>query len=171
MSFQAEPFNSNDSKKRRNRKRKVSSLEPPSDSTSCADTPSPGSFLSRTAGLLFSSARGLFGSFHNPWKLKKPSTVHSDPILSTRSGDSLVRETERLRHPVLLRARSLDSVPEETPSQRLAPPPTPPPLSPEFGVVFKRPPDCYYSKKTGVRNITPGPIKCGKYGVLDSQMA
>lgn len=166
-----EPFNSNEGKKKRNRKRKGSSPEPPPDSPSCADTPSPGSFLSRTAGLLFLSARGLFGGFHNPWKLKKPSTVHSDPVLSTRSGESLVSETQRLRPPVLSRARSLDSVPEETPSQRIAPPPPPPPLPPEFGVAFKRPPDCSYSKKTSVRNITPGPKKYGKYGVLDSQLA
>lgn len=80
-------------------------------------------------------------------------------------------ETQRIRPPVLSRARSLDSVPEETPSQRLAPPPPPPPLPPEFGVAFKRPPDCYYSKKADVRNITPGPKKYGKYGVLDSQLA
>lgn len=97
--------------------------------------------------------------------------MHSDPVLSTRSEDDHMGDKERLRHPVLSRARSLDLVPEETPSQRHAPPPPPPPLPPEFGVVFKRPPDCYYSKKTGARNITPGPMKYGKYGVLDSQYA
>lgn len=170
--LQADPCNPNESKKKRNRKRKASSTpEPPPDSPPGVDSPSPASFVSRTAGLLFFSARGLFSGLHNSWKPKKPSTVHSDPGLSVRPEEDHVTEASpRLRQPVMTRARSLDSVPEETTSQRLAPPPPPPPLPPEVGVVFKRLPDCYY-KKGSVRNITQGPMKYGKYGVLDTQLA
>ncbi|KAL9987720.1 hypothetical protein ACROYT_G002070 [Oculina patagonica] len=169
----ADSCNPSESKKKRNRKRKASNTpEPPPDSPSSADSPSPASFVSRTAGLLFFSARGLFSGLHNSWKPKKPSTVHSDPGLSRRSEENHITDAPtRLKQPVMTRAKSLDSVPEETTSQRLAPPPPPPPLPPEFGVVFKRPPDCYYSKKGSVRTITPGPMKYGKYGVLDTQLA
>lgn len=171
--LQADSCNPSESKKKRNRKRKPSNTpEPPPDSPSSADSPSPASFVSRTAGLLFFSARGLFSGLHNSWKPKKPSTVHSDPGLSVRPEENHITDaSSRLKQPVMTRAKSLDSVPEETTSQRLAPPPPPPPLPPEFGVVFKRPPDCYYSKKGSVRNITPGPMKYGKYGVLDTQLA
>lgn len=172
---QADPCNPSESKKKRNRKRKGSSTpdhEPPHYCPSNADSSSPASFVSRTAGLLFSSARGLLSGFHNPWKPKKPSSVHSDPVLSVRTEENHMSDVSaRLKQPAITRARSLDSVPEETATKRLAPPPPPPPLPPEFGVVFKRPPDCYYSKKGSVRNITSGPLKYGKYGVLDSQLA
>lgn len=98
--------------------------------------------------------------------------MHSDPGLSVRTeGNHISDVSARLKQPAITRAKSLDSVPEETATQRLAPPPPPPPLPPEFGVVFKRPPDRYYSKKGSVRNITPGPMKYGKYGVLDTQLA
>lgn len=170
VSLQADPCNPSESKKKRNRKRKASSTpEPPPDSPSIAEASSPASLVSRTAGLLFFSARGLFGGFHNPWNPTRPSTVHSDPGLSVRSVDDHMGGTSRLKHPVITRAKSLDSVPEEAASHRLVPPP--PPLPPEFGVVFKRPPDCYYSKKNSVRNITPSLMKYGKYGVLDTQVA
>lgn len=173
--LQADPCISSESKKKRNRKRKGSSSpdhEPHPDHPSSADPPSPASFVSRTAGLLFSSARGLLSGFHNPWKPKKPSSVHSDPVLSVRAEENhLSDDSARLKQPAITRARSLDSVPEETAAKRLSAPPPPPPLPPEFGVVFKRPPDCYYSKKGSVKNITPGPMKYGKYGVLDSQLA
>lgn len=175
FSVQADPCNPSESKKKRNRKRKGSNSpdhEPPPDHPSSADSPSPASFVSRTAGLLFSSARGLLSGFHNPWKPKKPSSVHSDPVLSVRAEENHTSDVSaRLKHPAITRARSLDSVPEETATKRLSTPPPPPPPPPEVGVVFKRPPDCYYSKKSSVRNITPGPMKYGKYGVLDSQLA
>ena len=44
-------------------------------------------------------------------------------------------------------------------------------LSSEFDVMLKRPSDCYYPKKGNAKNISPGPVKYGKYGVLDSQLA
>lgn len=173
--LQADPLNPSESKKKRNRKRKGSSTpdhEPPPDRPSSTNSPSPASFVSRTAGLLFSSARGLLSGFHYPWKPKKPSSVHSDPGLSVRTEETHMNGcSARLKQPAITRAKSLDSVPEETAAKRLLPPPPPPPIPPEFGVVFKRPPDCYYSKKGSVKNITPGPMKYGKYGVLDSQLA
>lgn len=175
-----------ESKKKRHRKRKATNTpEPPPDSPSVdasnspkhtldshssTDTPSQASFVSRTAGLLFFGARGFFGGFHNPWKQKKPSSVYSDPDISVRS--EVNKASLRLNNPGITRAKSLDLVPEETGSQRLVRPPPPPPVPTEFGVIFKRPPDCYYPKKgSSVKNGTSGPMKYGKYGVLDSQRA
>ena len=186
--LQTDTFNSNESKKKRNRKRKANSTsdppsespivdtsnkpEPPPDSFSNADTPSPASFVSRTAGLLFFGARGFFGGFQNPWKQKKPSVVHSDPNIAARSGNNQVNKAAlRSNHTGMTRAKSLDLVPEEAMLQRHVPAPPPPPLPPEFGVMFKRPPDCYYSKRGIVKNSTSGVMKYGKYGVLDTQLA
>ena len=124
------------------------------------------------SGLLFSSARGFFGGLHNPWKQSKPSTAHSDPNISARSElNQASKSSPRPNNPGLSRAKSLELVPENTSIQKPAPPPPAPTLSSEFGVMLKRPPDCYYPKKGPAKNILPGPVKYGKYGVLDSQLA
>ena len=69
--------------------------------------------VSRTAGLLFSSARGFFGGLHNPWKQAKPSTVHSEPNISVRSELSQAsKSSPRPDNPGLSRAKSLELVPE-----------------------------------------------------------
>ncbi|XP_073242213.1 uncharacterized protein [Porites lutea] len=181
-------FNTSESKKKRHRKRKGSSTpellpDSPSYETSNGPEPSPESHSSadasrsagvviRTAGLLFSSARGFFGGLHNPWKQSKPSTVHSDPNISARSELSQAsKSSPRPNNPGLSRAKSLELVPENTSIQKPAPPPPAPTLSSEFGVMLKRPPDFYYPKKGPAKNIFPGPVKYGKYGVLDSQLA
>lgn len=186
--MQADSYNPSESKRRRNRKRKASSTtdlpqdspgvsssnkpEPTHVSQSCTDTPSPASLVSRTAGLLFFGARGFFGGFQNPWKQKKPTAVHSEPDIVGRSESNLVNKASfRSNNQGITRAKSLDSVPEEAVSRGHVPPPPPPPLPPEFGVIFKRPPDCYYSKKGNVKNVTSGAMKYGKYGVLDTQLA
>lgn len=179
--------NPSESKKKRHRKRKASNTpEPPPDSPSyetfnkpkphpdshpSSEASSPVSFVSRTAGLLFFGARGFFGGFHNPWKQKKPSSVHSDPNISARTENNQVNKTSlRMNNLGLSRAKSLDLVPEDASSQKHVLPPAPP-LPSEFGVMFKRPPDCYYPKKGGTKNVVPGPMKYGKYGVLDTQVA
>ncbi|KAM7435877.1 hypothetical protein ABFA07_014262 [Porites harrisoni] len=181
-------FNTSDSKKKRHRKRKGSSTpellpdspsyetsngpEPSPESHSSAEAPRSAGVVSRTAGLLFSSARGFFGGLHNPWKQSKPSTVRSDPNISARSElNQASKSLPRPNNPGLSRAKSLELVPENTSIQKPAPPPPAPTLSSEFGVMLKRPSDCYYPKKGPVKNILPGPVKYGKYGVLDSQLA
>ena len=102
----------------------------------------------------------------------KPSTVHSDPNISARSElCQASKSSPRPNNPGLSRAKSLELVPENTSIQKPAPPPPAPTLSSEFGVILKRPSDCYYPKKGPAKNILPGPVKYGKYGVLDSQLA
>ena len=97
--------------------------------------------------------------------------MRSDPNISARSEDSQLKSPSlKLNNPGITRAKSLEIVPEETASHKQTPPP-PPPLPSEFGVMFKRPPDCYYSKKGSFKNNTSGPMKYGKYGVLDTQLA
>lgn len=184
----ADSFSTNDSKKKRNRKSKSSNTTKPLPDSSWVDasiqpepspdsnvnddrTPSPASFLSRTAGLLFFGARGFFGGFQNPWKQKKPCTVHSDPNIAAMSDMAEVNKVPvKLKNPRITRARSLDLIPEEPDLHKYVSPPTPP-LPSEIGVMFKRPPDCYYSKKGSVKNVASGAFKFGKYGVLDAQLA
>ena len=99
--------------------------------------------------------------------------MHSDPNISARSElNQASKSSPRPDNPGLSRAKSLELVPENTSIQKPAPPPpAAPTLSSEFGVMLKRPPDFYYPKKGPVRKILPGPVKYGKYGVLDSQLA
>ena len=108
----------------------------------------------------------------NNQKQSKTSTVHSDSNISARSElNQASKSSPRPNNPGLSRAESLELVPENTSIQKPAPPPPAPTLSSEFGVMLKRPPDCYYPKKGPAKNIFPGPVKYGKYGVLDSQLA
>ena len=180
--FQEDSFNPNESKKKRHRKSKASNSHKPALDSSCGDTsnkesspdsdrtPSPSSLVSRTAGLLFFGARGFFGGFQLPWSQKKPHTVRSDPNITARSvmnqGDTV---SVKPKNPGIKRARSLDLIPEEPTLNRHVPAPSSP-LPTEIGVMFKRPPDCYYSKKGIVKNVSTNPFKFGKYGVLDTQI-
>ena len=159
--MQPEPYYVGEGKKKRTRRgsKQANRPDPPPDS--------PVSLTSRTAGLLFFSARGLLGGLSNPWKARKTPASYVESVPSEGSCFGGVETGKKAA--CMTRAKSVELVPEKTASKK--PPPPPPPPPPQMGVMIRKPPDCCNSKKCNAHSIPRGPMKYGKYGVLDTQLA
>lgn len=102
---------------------------------------SPPSIMTQTAGLLFSSARGILGS----WAVQKPTASQSEPRICADSHTEVDSNRGRL-----IRTRSLDVVPENMVNKVPPCPPPPPPHPPQNSLARKTavlPPQIYTSTK------------------------
>ena len=159
-----DPLVSVESKKKKH-KRRSKCLEPALPPAVASDTSpqAPPSMVTYTAGLLFSSARGMLDS----WMVKKPAGCQSEPDIPVASS-----ETNAPKAAVsLVRARSLSGE-EEYRKDKAAPPPPPPPPRPQNGWAKRvpTPPPTNFSE--GRRNVgcngTHSPRKPGAQNSLFS---